>query len=244
MDKRSFFVLTGQILLACAIVASTIIVTKTIRLIKLGHGSIHVKGCAEKEIQSDFVSWGLSIKTTAETQIIAYDKLEKDMEILSTYLQKQGIIPKETDYSPIYTSINYKINEQGITTNVIESYTLRQEFEISSKEIELIAKVSQSITSLIKDEVMISSFAPRYYYLKIDELKIAMLAEASKDSKKRAEALVNKSGSKVIGLKNAQQGVFQITPAFSSSISDYGEYDTTSIAKRIKAVITMEYMID
>ena len=81
--------------------------------------------------------------------------------------------------------------------------------------------------------------------MKIEELKINMQGEAAKDARLRAEELVSKSsGSKIGPLRSAQQGVFQITPAFSTSTSDYGEFDTSSIAKRIKAVVTMEYAID
>jgi hypothetical protein len=79
--------------------------------------------------------------------------------------------------------------------------------------------------------------------MNIDTLKISMLAEASADAHLRANAMVSKSGSSVGSLLSCKQGVFQITDAHSTAVSDYGEYDTTSIDKRIKAVVTMEYEI-
>ena len=59
-------------------IASTFLVTSTLKHIKFGQGTIHVKGCAEREIQSDFVKWQGTIKTTANAQIQAYEKLEQD----------------------------------------------------------------------------------------------------------------------------------------------------------------------
>lgn len=244
MENRSLYTMTGQLLLASAIVASTFLVTETLKKIKFGQGAIHVKGCAEKDIRSDFVKWRGSLNTGADTQIQAYEKLEKDVAILRHYLQEQGIEENALVFSPIYTSLVYQRNDKGNTTNTIESYTLNQDFSVSSTDIPLISKVSQNITSLIKDGLSIYSSPPEYFYLKIDELKIAMLGEASKDAKLRAEELVSKSGSRVGNLRSAQQGVFQITPAFSASVSDYGEFDTSSIEKRIKAVVTMEYAIN
>jgi hypothetical protein len=244
MDTPFFLAFTRQVLIAASIIISTFLVTSTLKQIKFGQGTIYVKGCAEKEIQSDFVKWQGVLTTTASTQLQAYEKLEKDLEQLHQYLQNQGIDLNKVEFSPINTSLIYQRNDQGHTLNKIEAYELSQSFSIASSDISLVSKVSQSITTLIKNGLSITSFAPQYFYLKIDELKINMLGEAAKDARLRAEELVSKNGARVGVLRSAQQGVFQITPAFSASVSDYGEFDTSSIGKRIKAVVTMEYAID
>lgn len=41
-----------------------------------------------------------------------------------------------------------------------------------------------------------------------------------------------------------QQGVFQTTQCHSTDTSGGGEYDTSTIAKTAKAVVTLEYAID
>jgi hypothetical protein len=43
---------------------------------------------------------------------------------------------------------------------------------------------------------------------------------------------------------SARQGVFQITPAHSTEISDYGRNDTSSREKSIKAVVTVRYAVE
>jgi hypothetical protein len=43
---------------------------------------------------------------------------------------------------------------------------------------------------------------------------------------------------------SAQQGVFQITARHSTDTSGYGMYDTATIEKTAKAVVTLEYAID
>jgi hypothetical protein len=45
-------------------------------------------------------------------------------------------------------------------------------------------------------------------------------------------------------LRYARQGVFQVTPANSAEVSDYGRNDTTSREKSIKAVATIRYAIE
>lgn len=244
MNHRILLIFSGQIVLAITLIAITFFVTKTYKQIKFGQGTIHVKGCAEKQIQSDYVKWQGTLNAAAETQIQAYEKLEKDLAIIQKYILEHGFALNEIEFSPISTSINYQRNDQGHTLNKINSYELSQTFSIASTNIPLIAKIAQNITTLIKEGLSIHSNQPQYFYSKIDELKINMLGEAAKDALQRAEELVSKSGSQVGVLRSAQQGVFQITPAFSTSVSDYGEFDTSSIAKRIKAVVTMEYAIN
>lgn len=244
MEKRTLVTISGQFLLALTILIATFMVTNTLKKIKFGQGTVSVKGCAEKEIQSDYVKWQGMLSSAAPTQIQAYTKLEKDLDILRTYMEEQGIPWNLLMLSPISTSSTFKLNENGHSTNSIESYSLSQDFSISSTDISLVTNVSQNITSLIKEGLSINSSQPQYYYLKIDELKIEMLGEAAKDAKMRAEKLLANNGTQVGTLRSANQGVFQITPAFSSSVSDYGEYDTSSVTKKIRAVVTMEYAIE
>jgi uncharacterized protein len=244
MENRSLHIIVGSFILALTILISTFLVTSSMKEIKFGQGTIHVKGCAEKEIKSDFVKWQGTISASAETLPKAFEKLEKDLETIKKFITEKSIKIDQVAFSPISTSTTYQINSHGNTTNTIESYILSQDFTISSPNLLLITQVAQEITSLIKDDLSIRSYPPQFFYSKIDELKIMMLGEAAKDAMQRAEVLVTNSGSKVGSLKSAQQGVFQITPAYSNSVSDYGEYDTSSIVKRIKAVVTMEYTIN
>jgi hypothetical protein len=45
-------------------------------------------------------------------------------------------------------------------------------------------------------------------------------------------------------MRSAKMGVFQITPATSTDISDYGMNDTTSFDKKVMAVVTVSFAIE
>jgi uncharacterized protein len=245
MENRVLYVITGQILIALTILASTLFVTSAIKQIKFGQGTIYVKGCAERLIESDYATWSGYISASAAERLIAYDTIERDQNILLKYFLEQGISSTDVVFSPVQTCVVYQRNNKGIETTTVERYDMFQNFSIATTNIPLIARVSQKVTNLIKEGLAISANAPQYFYLNIDALKIQMLSDAAKDARQRAEELVTKSsGSSVGSLRSAHQGVFQITPAHSTSVSDYGEFDTNSIAKKIKAVVTLEYTID
>ena len=86
--------------------------------------------------------------------------------------------------------------------------------------------------------VELSCDSPRYLYTRLDDLKLAMIADATRNARERAELLVAGSPNTLGPLQSASQGVFQITPAFSNEVSGTGMNDTTSLHKVIKAVVT------
>ncbi|WAM34206.1 hypothetical protein OTK00_000385 [Caldicellulosiruptor morganii] len=70
-----------------------------------------------------------------------------------------------------------------------------------------------------------------------------MLSLATEDAVRRAKQIAKSTGSSVERLKSASMGVFQITPLYSTEVSDYGINDTTSIDKEITAVVNCEFII-
>ena len=70
-----------------------------------------------------------------------------------------------------------------------------------------------------------------------------MLEEASKNAKERAEAIAKSTGNKVGNVKSASQGVFQVTQKNSTEVSDYGSYDTSTVDKKITAIVRASFEV-
>jgi len=231
------------VFLAAGIIAGTFIVAKTVEQVKFQNQRIQVKGFAERTITSDIAVWRGQITTRSTELVAAYAGLQADLEQVLSYLEQQGINKENVSISSVITNIQYQRTDQGMTTNVVEGYNLIQPVSITSTNIEQVADIANEITVLIKDGIEIDSFPPQYFYTKLDDIKIELLGEATKNAYMRAEQLAQNSGSKVGSLKYASQGVFQITPVYSTEVSDYGTYDTSTVEKSAKAVVTMEYSI-
>lgn len=206
---------------------------------------IKVKGYAQKNIDSDLGEWSCQIKSRSTNLSVAYDILEKYKVQTLNYLKSQGINESDLDISSINKQEIYKSKDNSYgTTNDLEGYNLYMSFTLKSTDLDLIESISRKSTELIKDGIDFQSYAPQYYYTKIEELKLEMLAEASANAFQRAEMLAGNTGSKVGKLISASQGVFQITSQNSTEVSDYGSFDTRSRQKTIKAVITAEFGVE
>jgi len=71
-----------------------------------------------------------------------------------------------------------------------------------------------------------------------------MLAKATEDAKQRAISMANSTGNKIGAIRSAKMGVFQITPVTSTDVSWYGENDTSSLEKKVMAVVTASFAIE
>ena len=229
--------------LAAGLVVSTVVAANAVRSVKLANQTITVKGFAEKRIRSDWATWTGTFNARANTLAEAYARLEQDRDKVLVRLEAAGVPMDNVLLSAVGTSTLYVLNEKGSQTHEIEGYVLAQSASVGSSDVDLVSRISKESTSLIRDGVEFRSNAPEYYYTELDGLKVEMLGLAAEDARERAEQLAAKSGARVGFLRSASQGVFQITSAHSTQTSGYGVYDTRTIVKAIKSVVTVEYAI-
>lgn len=232
------------VILAGSIITASIVGVNGIVKIKSNRTSLVVTGSAKQQITSDLIVWSGYFNTQSPILTDAYAKLETSRTKVKKYLLKQGISEDQLVFSSITTSPYYIYNENGMSTNQIDYYDLSQTVTIRSGEIDKVTDISRNATELLNDGVQFQSYEPQYMYTKLADLKVTMLAEATKDAKKRAEMIAENAGSKLGGLTYADMGVMQITPLYSNEISDYGISDTSSLEKEITAVVHCTFEID
>lgn len=224
-------------------VLSAFIVTNGLVEIKSSKTNIIVTGSAKQQITSDLIVWSGSFNTQSPNFQDAYRILEASRNKVKNYLVNKGMKEEELVFSAIDTMPTYVISDYGNSTNEIDYYTLTQTVTISSSEMDKVTDISRTATELLNDGVAFQSNPPQYLYTKLADIKVAMLAEATKDAKKRAEMISENAGSKLGKLKYADMGVMQITPMYSDEISDYGVNDTSSLEKEITAVVHCQFEI-
>jgi len=241
---RSTQIIILGICFVVATITSTVILSKGLLAIKKFSGQvITVTGSAEKKITSDFMVWKLNFSRRDIKMVAAFDLLKEDLNIVKGYLVGKGIKEGEIIIAPVATTVLHKKNEKGNDTNEIEGYILAQEIEVRSGDVVKVTDVSRQATELIEKGLEVISQSPEYFYTKLPELKLAMLSEATDNAKKRAESMAKASGNKIGSIRSARMGVFQITPVNSYDVSDWGMNDTTSLEKKVNAVVNVEFAI-
>ena len=242
--KNSQIIVLGVCIAVATIVSSIILSGGFLKVMKFTREQISVTGSATKEIKSDFIVWKGTFSRRDIALKTAYEALRSDLEKVKKYLASKGVDQNEIIISPVTTTTLYQKNEKGYDTNDIQGYRVSQEVEIRSKDVDKIAQVSRESTELIDQAIEFESPAPEYFYTKLDELKIEMLAKATENAKQRAESMVKATGNKIGFMRNARMGVFQITPVTSTEVSNWGMNDTSSLDKKVMAVVTVSFAIE
>lgn len=253
-DKIIVTLKAGGIFFAIANIICVGILTWAYLAVKLEPKTLSVTGCARKSIQSDWVCWSGGIVAKDADLGKAYDALKKATDLTKAFIISNGILEKEITLSAIKTERRFHIDitypPSGssaeaikIVTEKVEMYTLSQTVSISSSDVIKVPVISRTITSLIKDGVEIDSWAPSFLYTKLSELKINMLADATKDATTRAEQIVMNANGHLGKLVEAHMGVIQINPKGISAATGDGVNDTTSFEKEISTTVSASFEV-
>lgn len=242
--NNSQIIILGVCIAIATIAASFILSRAALKIMQLTQEQITVTGSASKKIVSDFIVWQSSFSCRASDLKTAYNQMKIDLDKIKTYLKSKNVSDSEISVSPVSIETIYKKNDKGGNTNEIEGYQLTQSIEVSSGNVTLINNISQDATELIEQDVAFLSQQPSYHYTRIDELKIEMLAKATENAKQRAASMVQATGNRIGLMRSARMGVFQITPVLSTDISDWGINDTSTLEKKVMAVVSVKFAID
>lgn len=234
---------TAAAIIAIGMILSAGIISKF--FVKIRHEqTITVKGSAEKHLVSGIGKFSCTYSVRGSSLKDAYDSLERTRKEVEAYLQKRGFSGEGVSVEPIRTRKINKRDDQGREINVVEFFDLSQSIEVTSKNCELVRDVAQTMTELLKDGIDIYASSPEFFLADVNEMKLELLQAATQEGHRRAQTLAENAKGKVGSLISAKQGVFQITRRNSTDISGDGMYDTSTIEKTAKVVVTLEYAVE
>lgn len=236
--------LNAGLFLAVGLVISSMILGWSYVSKKSGEEAVTVTGSARKRIKSDLVVWSAGISSQSAKLADAYSQLSANVPRIKQYLVSKGIAENQMTVSSISSTTQYSRDTNGNETTEITGYTLRQEVEVRSSDVDRIAQIAREATELINQGILLESSPPKYFYTALGDLKVEMLGEAAKDAKTRAEKIAASTGNRVGTLRSAKMGVMQITGADSQDVSDSGISDTSSIDKDVTAVVNISFAVE
>ena len=210
------------------------------KLLQLFIGSIELGiFCSQCFFSSDLIVWSGSFNRYGFELKTAYAILKQDEAAIKAYLNGRGIPDSNIVFSSVNISKNYqrRFDDKGNEISVeFSGYTLTGKVRVESKDIVKVEKLSREITELLEKGIELNSNVPEYYYTRLNEIKIDLLAKASEDAKTRAETIAKNSGGSLGGIKKATMGVFQITGKNANEDYSYGGAFNTSSKEKTASI--------
>ncbi|MDP3444632.1 MAG: SIMPL domain-containing protein [Ignavibacteria bacterium] len=238
--------LTTILILSATVLLSVLLLTNAFKNRNRQRDSINVTGLGTVDFKSDLIVWTGSFSKKNFDLKAAYEVLKTDRENIKQYLITKGLKESEIVFSSVNINKEFDnfYDKDGNHSSKFSGYSLYQQVTIESPDVDKIENIAREVTELINLGVEFYSNNPQYYYTKMSELKIEMIASATNDARIRAENIASNAGAKIGDLKNAQIGIFQIIG--QNSDEDYawgGTFNTSSKMKTATITMKLEFGI-
>lgn len=251
-ENKSFSnaIIVLGLLLAIGMASAAFILGVQAKRAVSGQQSITVKGLAEKPIKADNAEWQISVSATADTQANALKNLEVERKVVEAFLAKQGFTAQDwtadvEGIGPHYEEVFIK----DMPRQVQKGFDAYQNIHVTSKDLAKITAANKAFLQLKADNHPVNAQPPNYLVSNLEEIKMSLIADATKNARTRATEFVKQDGVKVGVMKSANQGAFYILPVGggdvdSQSDSYGGVYDKSTIDKTARVVVTIVYNIE
>lgn len=226
-------------IISCAVIAIGLIVLGL--FIYCGFNSfankdrqVVVKGLAEKEVMANKVTWPLVVKTVGNDLQQVYARVTDNNSTVIDFLTKNGI---SADEISLGAPTVWDKDAQTYRTDVPYRYNVTQVITVTSSKVESVNNLIRRQGDLLKLGVALSTdyqYSTTYEYTQLNEIKPAMIAEATKNAREAANKFAEDSHSQLGNIKQATQGQF--------TISDRDAY--TPWIKNIRVVTTIAYALN
>lgn len=230
--------------LAGGMLGGSMILGHNAQVVAAAHESITVKGTAEKAIKADVATWYISINVNAKTIAEGLPLLKEKSDQLIKQFTSTGLFQQDQFQISDWNSFaNYKPLKNGQNGPLID-YTLSESISATFNDVNKPDQLNKIINNLIVQGMKIDKGSTNYFASNIEQIKLSMIADATQNAHARAVEFAKSGGVEVGSMHSASQGVFDIRRADAISEGDGGGgNDTSSISKKARVVVTVEYGI-
>lgn len=217
-----------------------------------GHGVVRakgadryvtVKGVAEREAVADLAVWPLRIVAASDDLSRANNELQTSVGRIRRFLARHGVDTTQITLQD-FAVRDKQAQEYGGPIGG-PRYLITQTVLVRSTQPEVVAAASQKVAELVNEGVVLSSGeqygngGPTFVFTGLNALKPEMIAQATARAREAAQQFAEDAGSSLGGIRQANQGYFEILPRDQAS----GIGEASQVKKTIRVVATVEYLL-
>lgn len=227
-------------LIAAAIVAIGIVLGgyllgDGLRRARMADRSVTVRGLAERDVTADLATWTIAYAEQGTELGAVQSAIDEDTRTITDFFRQAGFKPEEVTTAGVGVS-QYYDGSRGVDT-----VTVRRQLQLRTGNVMKARAAFGRQFDLIRAGVAIEEGSGMVYsFTKLNEVKPAMIAEATRDARKGAERFAEDSGADVGGIRQATQGYFSIG-ARDGEDSGSG---SDSPFQKVRVVTTIDFYLD
>jgi hypothetical protein len=223
-------------LIGAGLALAGLFVAAGLKDIRRGDAIVTVRGVAERDVQADLATWSIATQANGSDLAIVQGKADADASAVRAFLAANGFTPAEIQ--PRGSSVNQYYDGNLGRLNI----TIRQRILARTTDIGRMEKAFANQAEMIRKGVALDSESAggvTYSFTKLNDVKPAMIAEATKSAREAADQFARDSDTRVGGIRQATQGLFSIT----GRDGDIGSGTDTPYQK-VRVVTTIDFTLD
>lgn len=201
---------------------------------------VTVKGVAEREVRADLALWTIRFVATGDDLAAVQTKSRADAQRVTDFLVGAGLPAEGIEVQGI--EVTDALANPYRSGPVTSRFVVAQSLLLRTTQVDAVAAASQRVGDLVDAGVVLSAqgdAGPSYLFTRLNDVKPAMIAEATQRAREGAEQFARDAGSRVGGIRRANQGLFQILPRDGAP----NAREHQQIAKTVRVVSTLEYLL-
>ncbi|MCB5183994.1 SIMPL domain-containing protein [Methylobacillus gramineus] len=210
-------------------------VSKSALDIKKLERSVEVKGLSEREVAADIAIWPITFSVADNDLGALYQNIQQKNASVVSFLKGNGFADGEVTISApsVVDKQAREYGDAGASSKY--RYTASSSITVYSGKVDKVRDTMIKIADLGKEGIPIAgdSYNTQFIYSKLNDIKPAMIEEATKSARESANKFAKDSDSTLGKIKRANQGTFSIENR------DAG----TAHIKKVRVVSTVEYYL-
>lgn len=223
-------------LIAVGLIGAGVFVGQGVVNARVGDRSVSVRGLSEREVKADLAVLPLRFTASGDVLSDVQARIDGDLAIVRQFLTAQGYPADAVDLGQL--SVADTQSREYASQTGGPRFILAQAVIVRTNDVDRVQQTTRALNELVRQGVVLQDFSgPTYVFTKLNEVRPAMIAEATAAARSGAEQFAEDSGTGLGPIRQATQGSFEILSR------DEIDSETSSLNKKIRVVATISYRL-
>lgn len=223
-------------LIAIGLIGAGVFVGQGVVNARVGDRAVSVRGVSERNVKADLAVLPLRFTASGDVLSEVQARIDGDLGIVRQFLTAQGYLASAVDLGQL--SVADTRSREYASQNGGPRFILTQTVNVRTTDVDRVQITTRALNELVRQGVVLQDFSgPTYVFTKLNDVRPAMIAEATAAARTGAVQFAKDSGAPLGPIRQATQGSFEILAR--DEIGD----ETTSLNKKVRVVATISYRL-
>lgn len=206
--------------------------------------TVTVKGLAERDVKADLALWPIRFVETGDQLAQVQAKIQHDDATVTAFLARHKLDANVIAFRAL--DVTDRAAQAYGGNQYPTRFIIARTIMVRTPAVDAVAAAAQATGELIDAGVVLGSEnggndnGPTYLYNGLTQLKPSMIAEATRNARAAAAQFARDSGSTLGGIRQANQGVFEILARDKAPMLQ----EQHQVNKTVRVVATLDYVLE